>query len=532
MNANITSILVRTFYTSPLLIVNINCSVFADQNIHISERFTLKFTFVNLSPTMVGAAVQARGELLTRRKSFFLDEWLVQKRALITQISGALTNFSDNWDCCVPLAIVFGLKRIELGTVAFKAYRKQSKQVKTDVIELMRQAGLILGDPIDITSALPKFGQSKMLNNTCINVFSVSHAMERVGHVNIEAGPAINLLVYKDHCFCITNVVAMLGKNYCKLCNQRFARGRTLSVHRCSGAVCRLCKVVGCPGGQKEFPIPIRCELCQFGYFSHTCIEHHVKLGYCIEKQLCINCGRLVPTGDMEPPKAHHCMQGYCVVCKNYMDVGHLCFVRREDATDERLRTCKYDKIIYWDSETCYYAGLRKRLRALCVYLTFDEASMGKDEMFWMDKDPNGLCAAQKLLQYLMVLAGRKLLLAHNFKKFDGYMVLYAAIQLNLVPTFVSIGQSILSLRFPQAKLVFNCSLSFITSPLRKFPQLFNLPSSQLDKSHAPFLYFNPTLLDVSLAGMPAKELFEISVMSPKEKKEFNVWYDDMSMGK
>ena len=483
---------------------------------------------------MVGAK-QARAELMTRRKSFVLDAWLIQKRALVTTLCPALASFSDKWDCCIPIAIVLGLKMIEFGrnTSDFRKYCKHSKIVKTDVVELMRQAGMIMGDLVNFTDALPKFSTTQMVNGTCINVFSVSHNMERIAHANINNEPAVNLLLYKEHCFLISSIVAMLGRNYCQMCNTRFHHAASLKTHRCSGAVCRLCKVVGCPGGPKRYTTPIRCESCQYGFFSAECITHHVSSDVCTQKGQCSVCSKFVPVKILNPPEAHHCMHHWCVVCKEWMDIGHMCYVRCENPNDEKLTKCRYKKILFYDVETCYYPGPRKNLRALCVYCTWDEPEMGEDQIFYMDKEPDGLCAMQKFIKYCATQSanGPILAKAHNGRRFDAYIVLWAAILLNLMPTFLAAGQSLLSVKFPQYKLTFVCTLSFITAPLRKFPQLFSLPSSLLDKSHAPFLYFKPEHLDVPLAGLPCKELFQISVMSPKETKEFDEWYISTSMG-
>jgi hypothetical protein len=119
--------------------------------------------------------------------------------------------------------------------------------------------------------------------------------------------------------------------------------------------------------------------------------------------------------------------------------------------------------------------------------------------------------------------------IAHNMQGYDGIFLLENFIN-NLLPSDpsngpVSIhnGLKILCIRWKKIKII--DSFSFLKMALSNFPKTFNITGEK--KGFFPHT-FNTLANQNYIGDYPPPEAYEPNLMMPKQKKEFDLWYESV----
>ena len=118
------------------------------------------------------------------------------------------------------------------------------------------------------------------------------------------------------------------------------------------------------------------------------------------------------------------------------------------------------------------------------------------------------------------------LVLAHNFRGYDGRLLLAGFAQLHdelKLSSFIQAGTKYNSFKY--GNLEFRCSLLHIAAPLDQFPKIFGLDI--VSKGFFPYLFNRPENQNYS-GAIPPVEVFDPNKMSSKRRQEFFEWYDEV----
>lgn len=156
----------------------------------------------------------------------------------------------------------------------------------------------------------------------------------------------IFLYLTNEHFHAVVNPHAMFPKR--KICMDCFETYPALSrTHPCAPSPCWICHRVEC-----EYDKPIKCRDCNFKCKSQACYDTHKEPGttaegtsYCQEKTKCLNCGKTVFL-KVQSFADHVCGQYQCKTCKDFVDMNHLCFLRRRSPKETS------GKFLFFDFET------------------------------------------------------------------------------------------------------------------------------------------------------------------------------------
>ena len=111
----------------------------------------------------------------------------------------------------------------------------------------------------------------------------------------------------------------------------------------------------------------------------------------------------------------------------------------------------------------------------------------------------------------------------HNFKGYDGYMMMEALYQEHVTELHHIVnGAKILTLSIPRIRFI--DSLNFLPMALAEFPKSFGL--QELQKGFFPH-FFNKREKQTYVGPLPDKSYYDPDGMSPARQKEFNRWYEE-----
>lgn len=284
------------------------------------------------------------------------------------------------------------------------------------------------------------------------------------------------------------------------------------------------------------------CDGCgERGFISKACYNHHVKncqaytvyrknLDYEAKEQLIEQRQRMKIQREeqkerrAEERQAQRGKRVHCVGCGNnyYENSGtHTCYFERYEMPEEP----KYpDGIYVFDFEAMFSDADAVGARAhsvnyVVVKKLFDEDFSQHFEtvdefVVWLDS----------------ISAEKALVLAHNFRGYDGRLLLAKLLETNsivdeerTVQRFVTVASKLNS--FKWGNLQFADSLLHIAQPLDQFPKIFGLDIEC--KGFFPY-EFNVASNQRYVGEIPALEVFRPEKMSEKRREAFLRWYDEM----
>ena len=145
----------------------------------------------------------------------------------------------------------------------------------------------------------------------------------------------IFLYLANNHYHAIVNIDAMFsGQKLCRKCYTVYSSNKH-NQHPCNTKKCMVCHRLDCEVGGIVF-----CTDCNMTCRSMQCYEVHKQVknikkrgkstgSACDRRKKCLTCGKLIETRKLAAEN-HVCGTYECMYCREWVDSGHLCYLRRK----------------------------------------------------------------------------------------------------------------------------------------------------------------------------------------------------------
>ena len=144
----------------------------------------------------------------------------------------------------------------------------------------------------------------------------------------------------------------------------------------------------------------------------------------------------------------------------------------------------------------------------------------------WVDKSFSG---ERSLLDFLDLLITHKrefrgyTVIAHNFRGFDGILLLRNMLERNVIPNCILKGQKIMTMNISGCNLRFVDSFNFLPMALAKLPAAFGLNVGE--KGYFPH-FFNVKGHENYKGPLPKADCYGVDGMSEVDRRKFFEWYN------
>ena len=478
----------------------------SNENFEVDDSLHLDVTHITMPPPGSG---RRRKRLATN----CYDTILHQKKSVVQ-----ITN-KDH--LCCARALVVAKARLDEHP-QYQGLRKGFPIQTIHAKALSEQAEVSLDQPVSV-EAMPLF--QHVLRDYQIVVVSAEH-----GHSIIYKGPdrdderQLILLSHDGHYDVITSLPAFLGRNYfCLKCEKGFDHD-DLAHHRCSGLKCWCCHQKDCVdflNKRKDTVASLDCWQCNRGFFGDTCYHNHLTKTssgqpsqvvdrVCKTHRKCNQCGI---TYNLQKIQEHRCGENACPCCRQVCNLKqHKCYIQPLKKEQEEIASL----FVYFDIEARQDTGDHVP-NLLCA----ETDRSDEQHTFWGETCCNEFLRWCYLLSH-EVDVEQLVVVAHNFKGYDGYMIMEALYREHLTELHHLVnGAKILTLTIPKIKFI--DSLNFLPMALAEFPQTFGL--TELTKGFFPH-FFNKTENQTYVGPFPDKAYYDPQGMSTQRKAAFEEWYD------
>lgn len=163
--------------------------------------------------------------------------------------------------------------------------------------------------------------------------------------------------------------------------------------------------------------------------------------------------------------------------------------------------------------ELCYKDASRSSDGYTCNF-----CSLNKLQWFWNDQNESCI---EKFINYLDSFVRPVTAVCHNFKSYDGHLILEQLSKKSAQLSLVLNGWKIMIVKYKNVRFI--DSLNFMQMPLSKFATSFSLPSG-IAKTFFPHI-FNTTQNQAYVGMIPDKEMYGYENFNSKQLREFNEWY-------
>lgn len=377
----------------------------------------------------------------------------------------------------------------------------------------------------------------------------------------------IPLAIYhhNDHFDGIKHITSFFGKkSYCFFCERPYDRGSTHS-SSCKGR-CINCLRVGpqfpCKKSATDFSIWLECERCGKNFANKDCYTTHLEKRLCDISKRCRACGVIYLERNVKKGGGHKCDASHCRKCGIYHNKEKGCFMQKKPLPP--VHDARY---VIYDIE-CTQNSMEERGRRHCpnfvaatVLCTGCIASgMWKEDnthkceicgpyrtLIWslfplchpsvMKQGRSFYCVEKPLkgfLEWLLFTTNNKYpnyALAHYASRYDMLLVFRELFSLGtLNPRVIRQGAKLYRIAVERkrdviAKTTFLDTYNFMQLPLSKLVETFNLGVEE--KKFFPHLYNTSSNYGVTLPHLPPPEDYLPASMRPKQKAEFERWYEE-----
>lgn len=309
------------------------------------------------------------------------------------------------------------------------------------------------------------------------------------------------------------------NRGYCAKCKKVYGKE-----HVCASS-CAICRSKENHSAEEKW---VHCGECNRYFKQGDCFEYHLEQEQCQEVWKC-NCSTLkklkkkvfTTRGLLKRSKEEHvCDENFCFVCKEWISGGHICYMKPLE-----LKPVKDRKLLFFDVEciqddTVQVGNIEAKKHEVCLVYTCDHngdfwpahTNMKDWLAYLLDGDYEG---------YTIV--------AHNGGGYDFFVALEEiAKNQRLNVAITPRGGKIVTFTLTTGKTFnrsssyrFIDSLNFISTPLSKFPDMFNLQTG--DKGNIPIWFC--TRSNQNYRGeIPALKYFILPV-SATELAKVSEWY-------
>jgi len=302
--------------------------------------------------------------------------------------------------------------------------------------------------------------------------------------------------------------------------------------HTCIGA-CIKCGSSDCTAGEEAFTDLIRCDECRKEFYDVSCLANHTCSSVHVAK--CSDCGLPVHYGlRCGEFKCRQCGE----VCRSNERSPHICYLQREKMRDP------YEKYVVYDFECCIGEDGEHVPYLATAWLPFySEATMAiltekyYSHVYPLDNDPNnpvfvffGLDGVEVFFDFIREkVFSKHIFYAHNGRAYDHILIKQALMKkFRLFSSDIKRGQKYIQMHYPDLKITFRDSLSFIPSSLRSMSSDFKI--DELRKGHFPHKLMTVDFLKAIenydfMWEIPLKDDFEHDFEKQSEREEFEKWY-------
>ena len=354
----------------------------------------------------------------------------------------------------------------------------------------------------------PPFQIKVFCNQTCKPLYT--------GPRKVKKERILYLLKSEHHYDCITTLSGFFTRSYwCDDCDRAFSNDDPAH-HSCQGRHCFSCGENPCPDRFEKAHLP--CEDCHGRFLGPTCFDKHKTNGRCEAMHTCTTCFARYNT-----KKPHTCWHSKCPNCKEEDDLrDHQCFIQPVEEEEEGGEPPLF---VFADIEAMVHPNGAFEPNLVCYQTSRPNRPIRSL------KGPN-CCKAfiEEMGKLALVPAGKKkkrerpvTVLFHNLKGFDGVFLLKALYEDGRrVESQACMGAKVLT--FKTGSITFKDSLCFLSYPLAAFPSTFGITEAK--KGYFPHT-FNTPQNQGYVGSIPPKHYYDPEGMKPKEKVEFERWYDE-----
>ena len=308
--------------------------------------------------------------------------------------------------------------------------------------------------------------------------------------------------------------------------------------HNCCDK-CKCCLRIGCKVEEFKF-----CPYCNARCNSTICLSTHLKEP-ARGKSICKRNkkrGKVCPECKSRFEKDHKCYESMCSNCNEIRPWLHKCYIRSP------VLKKPVGRYIFYDIESDISTGVHIP-DLVCIVIACDEC---KNEPITKNSkcencgvkcekcDEGTLCledeCGKRLLHFfgescitefcLFLLNGENtnmIAISHNGSRYDTLIVLNGFLKLNITPSVVFRGTSLITMHVKINKITFIDSYLFISMPLASFPKAFNIVE---EKGYYPLLLPRVHTEYSIMDRYPDKRYYMYDKMSDCKKKEFDEWYE------
>ncbi|XP_055336280.1 uncharacterized protein LOC129586839 [Paramacrobiotus metropolitanus] len=440
---------------------------------------------------------------------------LYQKLKKMTSV--ILVNNDD--EICMARALVIGRAFAD----GHKEYARHIAKGKREILalskDLIKKAGLPMREYS--LADIPAF--ENVLRGYQVVVVSTMQANSIVYSGKHEE-KHICLLLHNRHFDVLTSMPAFFNRGYwCFGCNKGYNDRRN---HRCTGQ-CNQCLRSNCSMDTSNV---LACGDCSRKFNGQSCFDHH-KLGpsadklfhnrrsICSTVKLCLLCGSIYSLLKRKPGAVHRCGEIFCKTCREHVVGDHRCYMKPHKLGPFQKMQYADAQFLFFDFET--YVADDGRLYPNLAVVQNDE---GEEWIFPPEGEPLS-DITDSLCRFLFSEDHRDhIVIAHNFKAFDGYFITNWLLKNGIIPRVIMNGGKIMQLDVVQLNIRFRDSINYNPQSLSKWPATFGIEDAS--KGLFPHRFNRPENWD-QVTEFPSMMEYGHQFMSKKDREAFEQWYKD-----
>ena len=441
------------------------------------------------------------GRSKLKRTTYNIDDYLDQKNSVV--------RIRNNDDLCLSRALVVGIAKVDKDP-RYNQIKKSDRPVQREkALALHRAANVPLG-PCGLNE-VALFQQ--YLSDYQIRVISGDHNNSIIyppQPLGTDEKKHLTLYFHDNHFDTINSIPGFLGHGYfCFRCDKTYD---CTTDHLCTN-MCRSCRGFGCDWENDG----IVCNECDRKFKNQTCYDRHknepINGGgrtVCQVIRKCENCGKSMAIRKIKPG-GHICGRKCqtCGVVLTREDTDHKCYIQPLEQEEDS----SYDQLLFFDFEATQEHGIH--CPNLCV--VHDEE---REVALFQGKD-----TVKQFCQWLFTPQHKGcIVVAHNFRGYDGYFIKDYLIQNAIHYEIIYRGAKSLSLKVPDWGIRFIDSINFIPMALAKFPKTFG--QDELCKGYFPHM-FNKDENQNYVGPIPCQNDYGVNFMKPGEREAFIEWHDE-----
>ena len=333
------------------------------------------------------------------------------------------------------------------------------------------------------------------------------------------------LLLHGEHYYSLNSLSAWFGRSYyCMECEKAF---NDKNQHKCkSEYTCSMCKEKAClyKPSYTRF-----CKEC-FGVFRNSiCFKNHKQNEVCARATSCEKCGHWFAG----PISNHICESFYCTYCKKEVIRNHECFVEVEKKIEN-----KPWRYVFYDFECTQNTLDAETDRPVhkvnyCVAMSVCDKCTDDHpcEDCSQTQTFSGLKGRDALKDFCMWAFDDKInmeavFIAHNGSNYDSHFILSYLVENTEYPEILANGGKILQMYIKTCESKFIDSCCFLSMPLSKFSDTFNLPD--VVKGTFPHCFNIPN--NYGYVGLlPALHYYEPDSLKEPARSKLIKWHGEHS---